>query len=646
MPKLQRIKGFSFRFFAASNISELIMKKQNFQYRTGWFWVVIVSIFCFVAATSINAQTVTNPGQGQAKGQDQGKGKGKDDNSAHPVKSNKVSGKRDLENIRNLGILPSPPRPPKAKPTEPKKPKKVVPAQDTIRGAQSLGLDLPSNQASLVTSLAEVPNDSVNTLILYDTSGPWGFLGELYAQMTANLVSHFGTWQAHPVSAYTAGEMNSYSAVVYIGSTYDEPLPAAFLTDTLAGTIPVLWMYGNIWQLTAYSSDFQAAYGWNWAGFDFSPVGTVKYKLTDLTRNTINQAGMMTYANADPARVQFPALAFKTNGSSFPWAVRSLNLTYIGEIPFAYMDHNDRYLVLADLLFDLLAPATAERHRALVRIEDVGPDSDPQELRTIAEELFNRTVPFAVAVYSRYEDPHGVFNNGVPEAYNLADRPDVVDALKFMQSKGGTLLMHGYTHQFENLINPYDGVSANDFEFYTAHVDANNSVIYDGPVPGDSQAWAANRIALAEAAFVAAGLAVPTIFEFPHYAGSVADYTAVQERFGIRYDRGLYFPGNLSQQPIDYSRLAGQFFPYPVKDIYGSWVAPENLGNIEPEAFNNHPARLPADLLATGQANLVIRDGFASFFYHPYLGKDMLIQVVDGLKQQGYTFVTLDSLKP
>ena len=42
--------------------------------------------------------------------------------------------------------------------------------------------------------------------------------------------------------------------------------------------------------------------------------------------------------------------------------------------------------------------------------------------------------------------------------------------------------MHGYTHQYGNVANPYDGVSANDFEFYTAHVDATNNVIYDGPV--------------------------------------------------------------------------------------------------------------------------------------------------------------------
>ena len=42
----------------------------------------------------------------------------------------------------------------------------------------------------------------------------------------------------------------------------------------------------------------------------------------------------------------------------------------------------------------------------------------------------------------------------------------MVGALKYMQTHGGTLLEHGYTHQFGNVANPYDGVSANDFEFY------------------------------------------------------------------------------------------------------------------------------------------------------------------------------------
>ena len=75
---------------------------------------------------------------------------------------------------------------------------------------------------------------------------------------------------------------------------------------------------------------------------------------------------------------------------------------------------------------------------------------------------------------------------------------------------------------------------------------------------------------------------------------------------------------------------------------------PENLGNEELDAFNNNPPRSPADIIANAQANLVVRDGFASFFWHPFLVSDPragtahLPQIVQGIKALGYTFVTLD----
>ena len=80
-----------------------------------------------------------------------------------------------------------------------------------------------------------------------------------------------------------------------------------------------------------------------------------------------------------------------------------------------------------------------------------------------------------------------------------------------------------------------------------------------------------------------------------------------------------------------------------MRDVYGSAIVPENIGNIEPEAFNNHPARLPADLIASAKRNLVVRDGMASFFYHPYLGTAYLKQTVEGIQGLGYTFVTANA---
>ena len=90
---------------------------------------------------------------------------------------------------------------------------------------------------------------SRRTLVLYDTTGRWGWLGELYATMTANLVGHFGPSRAKPVAEYRAGDMNDSAATIYIGSTYGERLPRHFLADVLAARRPVLWLNANIWQL-------------------------------------------------------------------------------------------------------------------------------------------------------------------------------------------------------------------------------------------------------------------------------------------------------------------------------------------------------------------------------------------------------------
>ncbi|MFC4067031.1 DUF2334 domain-containing protein [Actinoplanes subglobosus] len=497
--------------------------------------------------------------------------------------------------------------------------------------------------AAVKTGKAAPGGGTAKTLVLYDTTGDYGWLGEVYATQVANLSSHFGSWTAAPVTAYKSGDLNNHTALIYLGSTYDEPLPAAFLTDVAATTKPVIWVRDNVWQLTKLDG-FAAKFGFTSGLYDFADVAEVTYKDRTLTRGADNKSGLMNLSVTDAAKVTTLAAAKRADGTTLPWAVRSGNLTYVGEIPFSYVTHDDRYLIFADLLFDALAPKTAERHRALIRIEDIGPDSDPDELKAIADYLSSQKVPFSVAVYPRYRDPKGALNDGKAEDYTLAKKPLVVAALKYMQAKGGTLLMHGYTHQYGSVANPYDGVSANDFEFFMAHVDANDRVIYDGPVKEDSVAWATARMVASGAVFAATGLGTPKIFEFPHYAASPADYQAANTLFGKRYDRGLYFPGVLTGAKYDYPRQFGQFFPYTVRDVYGSVVVPENIGNVEPDAYNGHPPRLPADLVASAERNLVIRDGVASLFYHGYLGTDYLKQLVPGIIKAGYTFVSAETM--
>jgi uncharacterized protein YdaL len=347
-------------------------------------------------------------------------------------------------------------------------------------------------------------------------------------------------------------------------------------------------------------------------------------------------------------------LSRSTTGASFPWAIRSANLTYIGEIPFSYVTETDRTIIFDDLIFDALAPATASRHRALVRIEDVNPLSSPSQLKADADYLHGQHVPFAVGVIPVYTDPKGVDNHGKARTVTLAQAPKVVSALKYMISMGGTLIQHGDTHQFSVIANPYDGVTADDFEFYRAQCSTtpvspfsyfapcgdSGYVIEEGPVAGDSSSWAAARVSAGRKEFTAAKLLVPAIWETPHYAASAADYAGIDKYYSVRYERDLFFGGQLAGQAPNYSQSYGQFFPYVVNDIYGSKILPENLGDYEPVAYNNHPARSAADIVGAAKDNLVVRDGFASFFIHPYDPISALKSIVTGIKNLGYTFVS------
>jgi uncharacterized protein YdaL len=363
----------------------------------------------------------------------------------------------------------------------------------------------------------------------------------------------------------------------------------------------------------------------------------VRYKGASLTRHEANTSGVMGLRITDRGKVRTLAEAVRAGGSAAPWAVRTGNLTYLGELPLPYLTPDDRYLAFTDLLFDLLAPGTPERHRALVRIEDVGPHSDPAQLKAIADYLSGRGVPFAVAVFAEYDDPAGVYSGGQPVRKRLSDSPQVVAALRYMAEHGGTLIAHGYSHGYPGGKNPY-GVSAEDFEFWRSHIDASNRVVLDGPVPEDSPAWASDRLAAARAEWAAVGLPAPDIFEFPHYLASADDYRAISAAVAARYERANYFSGLLTGATIDPKVYASQFFPYPVRDVYGAAVIPETLGNVATQGFNQNEPRSPQQILDSARRQLVVRDGVASFFYHPFLGLAYLPQLVDGIQALGYRF--------
>jgi uncharacterized protein YdaL len=593
--------------------------------------------------------------------------------------------------------LPAPPKPPRSKPG----PRAGAAAPDAIvstaarqaigaaRAAAARAAAHPLTRAQAAASrraaAALAPSQAVtwgngpgraSALVLYDSTGTWGWLGELYAIAAGNLATHFGSVTAEPVADYVSGQVNNYTATIYLGSTYNEPIPATFLSDALSTSKPIIWAGDNIWQLTgtegsAADTAFKAAYGWDPSNSYFDTTDnplTVSYKGQTFSRNSAAGAEVLAPDITNPSLVTVLGSANCTNssgtavncapiaqttGTSYPWAMRSGNITYVGEIPFSYMSETDRYVAFSDLLFPALAPAATASRVALVRLEDVAATNDPTALDNIANYLSSQGVPFSINVIPEYTDPNGYYNSGTPVTETLAQAPALVTALKYAEAHGGSLNQEGDTHQYSNVANPYDGVSGDDAEFYRAqcattqnppytfHSPCQNTdwVTWEGPVSGDSQSWALSRVTAGQALFTAAGLTPPAVWVTPHYFASVADYNAIDSAIKLRYDREIFVSGQLSGQPLNYSRIFGQFFPYQVYDLYGEQIVPENLGDYEPTEVNNNPPRTAANLAANAQVNLAVTQSTASFFFDPSEPLSQLETIVSSIKALGYTFV-------
>ncbi len=516
-----------------------------------------------------------------------------------------------------------------------------IPGGQPSTGGGVAGAQSPADQTAAMAAFRALPKPAAcgrqRVLVLYSRSGEWGRLGELYGLFTANLAGRYADADLVPITAYEPGSIDRHALTVFVGSSYGEPQSEALRKDLAATSSRVLWLAYGLNELSDADPGFAKRYGFKPGDLDHGRFDRVDYHGTALTRRGDLAGELATETITDPKKVEVLATATRSDGEKLPWAIRSGNLTFVGENPYSYMGEDDRYLAYADILAGLLAPRAPDRHRAMVRIEDVGPDANPAALRALADYLKSRGAPFSVAVYDSFEDPNATVKE-MPRHATLADRPQVAEALKYMVSRGGSLIMHGHTHQLDALNNPYSGKSAADFEFFRAHVDEKNAVRYDGPVAQDSLAWAGKRMDDGLAVWASAGLPKPTIFEFPHYGASALDYAASAQRFPARYERSMYFSGSLAPAgdgPVPYE---GQFFPYPVRDLYGQVVIPENMGNLAREAFNQNAARTPAQLVETAKRDLVLKDGFASFFYHWFLGTDQLRQIVEPMQAQGWTF--------
>ena len=554
------------------------------------------------------------------------------------------------------------------------------------------------------------PKDQQCVLIYFDLAEGKNYdLGKIYSKYLQNLLGHFPELVQiiSPIERYKTGEIEKCRATFYLGSFFENEIPEAFFKDFSTTQKNVAWLGYNIWKFN--ETQLTKMFGHTYDG------------LTTLDKQNLNKEGLPSfYRFIEYKGEQFEKFAkwVERDGSpvfaapfeqvvlkkskensqknvkilaesrhdltaqKLPYALRSQNRFYIADIPFSYAHESDRYLVFADLLFDILdLPPRHKKRLAVMRIEDVHPKVPLRNLYLFQKIFKEEKIPLHIAIIPLFFDPLYRYDRQPEETFlPMTSVPQFMTWVKDVQRDGGVFIWHGVTHQYKNVLNPHSGYSSDDFEFWDA---VNNTSIKE-----DSVNYVLDRLDLGMDYLKQAQI-YPKVWLTPHYQASALNYHIFADVFEWNIGRAIYFletPSPLSRdesvlERIKYSSVNGgdkklrrnffkdfktdtvgqwfgQLYPFEIYgDVYGQRMFPEILGNPQPFTSDHvwYPRSLE-NILEDARRNLVLRDTWAASFFHPYILTDIsnggvgeypgdvrpLQKLLRGIKDLGYKFVHLE----
>ena len=546
--------------------------------------------------------------------------------------------------------------------------------------------------------------DSNCIQIFYDTTTDANFkyLGRTYALMLSNLLGHFPEHQQiiGPVEMYRKGDLEACKATFYFGTNFDKKLPLDFIDDYKTTTKSVIWIGYNFWQL---GKTFEDTFGYsvNNGDYQFTTLSTTQksadgkpgffrdilYKGETFTKfSTWKDASQTTLVTSfemtnlikptAPLSTVLAQAKHSTTNEIIPWVYQAGKKFFVTEIPFSYIHEGDRYFVFADLLFDFLGEQPRHNAKnAFIRLEDIHPQVDLKYLDQAVNILKKYGIVPHFNIIPIYKDP----NPEPDQIVRMENSPAFGNLIKKYKADGDVFIWHGVTHQYNEMKNPFTGISGDDYEFWNAITNSN--------IAEDSPQYVITRLNDGFNSLKKFNI-YPQLWVPPHYHASAMDNIIFGGVFKWNIGRVVYsdytvsgwkttsstvtFDSNdnsLQQKQTDYvSALQvkeaagftpfGQLYPYELYgDMYGQMLAPENLGNVQPELNDQVVATRSVDkILADAKRNLVLRDVWASVFYHPFLLNPSLNPqnannppmtdleiLVKGLKDLGYNFISMDN---
>ena len=384
-------------------------------------------------------------------------------------------------------------------------------------------------------------------------------------------------------SDYSENLIGSYKYVFYLGAE-TEYLEKSLINDIARTKKKVFWINENVEQL---GNDFMKA-----KGFEITrknkTSNQVSYKDILLPKPG-GKLNIATITNASKNVVY--ASAILPNNKKSPYIISSKNFFYIADNPFTKAKEASSYLAFTDILHNMVEDHPQDR-KAVIRIDNINPKTDPSKLKTIIAFLHLSGHPFTLSVTPVYK------KSAKSKQIFLRNNESLVDVLKDAEEKGASIALNGYSHQRKK--------------------ETGNDVEFGSKVEDKSSKTTEQRVKSALNEMKKAGLK-PIIWHTPYYQSTQADQKIFSKYFKNIFERGTEPPP-----------------PYFVKENnFDQKVIPENLGSV-----TNDKAPFQESIPERAWRMQVVRDAHAGFAIQTSISMDELVKTIRGVEDMGYEFVS------
>lgn len=390
-------------------------------------------------------------------------------------------------------------------------------------------------------------------------------------------------------SKYSENLGGSYGWIFYLGAE-DEKLNQALLNDLSRKDKNIVWLNKNIDQMDKGALEDKGI-GVNEMKITSNQIYYKDILLPKEDRTLTN----IRITSGEKAVIYARAVLSKYKKS--PYIIESDNFWYIADNPLSKAKEGSSYLAFVDILHNIVKDH--EHHRkAVIRIDNINPNSDPKKLNTIVDFLYFSRIPFAMSVtpvYKKSEHAKPVY---------LSGKKELIEVLKYGEEKGGVIILNGYTHQRIK-------ETGTDIEF-------GNMVDRNGKELPKDEIDTEKRVLLAKEEMKKSGFK-PIVWQTPYYRATPQDYEIFSKHFKFVFERGTEPPP-----------------PFIIeKNSLGQKIVPENLGFV---AYNKTPVKETIPERAWRMQ--VVRDVYAGFSIQDGIPMEQLVKIIRRVEGMGYTFVS------